>query len=97
MQHYPGTARFPERAARWERMTFSASGYKKLSYTATVRYSLPPPFTRLPELKIAFISDLHYTDSEKCRRIFDEIIWVLKAEKCDILFLGGEKFAACQT
>lgn len=71
-------------------MTFSASGYKKLSYTATVRYSLPPPFSRLPELKIAFISDLHYTDSEKCRRIFDEIIWVLKAEKCDILFLGGD-------
>lgn len=56
----------------------------------TVKYPLPPPFLRLPALKIAFVSDLHYTGSDKCRRILDEITGVLEQEKCDMLLLGGD-------
>lgn len=88
--YYPATRRFPKRAARWQRISYRRLELEKNKYTVTVKHILPPPFLRLGNIKITFISDLHYTGSSKCRNILSEIISTLKAEKCDILLLGGD-------
>lgn len=90
LQHYPGTARFPERAARWERVACHSAEKIKRVYTTTVKYPLPPSFSCMPDLKIALVSDLHYTGSPKCRMILDEITETLQKENCDILLFGGD-------
>ena len=88
--YYPASARFPERAVRWDRVDYPEIEKIKQRYTVTVKYPLPPPFLSFPEKKIAFVSDLHYTGSEKCRLVLEEITEVLKREKCDMLLLGGD-------
>ena len=88
--YYPASERFPQRAARWVRLSAKPLMRKINKYTATAKYLLPPPFLHSDKVKIAFISDLHYTGSEKCRKILEEIISVLKEENCGILLLGGD-------
>ncbi len=87
---FPASKRFPERVSRWQRISGKPLGRNKQKMTVTVKYALPPPFLYSDKVKIAFISDIHYTGNEKSRLIADEIISVLKEEKCDLLLLGGD-------
>ena len=41
-------------------------------------------------MKLAFISDLHYTGSPKCKAILDEIVSSLLRNSCRLLLLGGD-------
>lgn len=86
----PAAACFPERAARWERIASQIIEKRKNSYTVTVKYPLPPPFLSLDNVKIAFVSDLHYTANPRCRAILDEIVSEIEKENCNILLLGGD-------
>ena len=84
-------AKFPERAARWQRIQDAVCRTHKQRLTAEKFYQLPEPLF-LPENigRIAFVSDLHYTGSPKCRKILDEILTSLKNNPCTLLLLGGD-------
>lgn len=84
-------AKFPERAALWKRISKFACRTQKQRLTAERFYHLPEPFVfSEPDLRIAFISDLHYTGSAKCKAILNEIINSLCNNPCKLLLLGGD-------
>lgn len=58
--------------------------------TASVEYPFPEPFSPREDVRIGFISDLHYTGSAKCRAILAELLASLDRKRCDILLLGGD-------
>jgi predicted MPP superfamily phosphohydrolase len=85
------TPAFPERAAEWKRVPVAVCRRNKQRLTAEHFHQLPEPFCFCnPGLKIAFISDLHYTGSPKCKAILDEIVASLRRNSCQLLLLGGD-------
>lgn len=83
--------KFPECAAKWRRIQDVICRTHKQRLSAEKFYHLPEPFV-LPENtpSIAFISDLHYTGSLKCRKILEEILHSLQQNPCQLLLLGGD-------
>ena len=63
----------------------------KQRLTAEHFYKMPEPFCfSSPDLRVAFISDLHYTGSDKCKAVLNEITSSLKRNRCQLLLLGGD-------
>ena len=91
--YFPASTPCPERVRHWTRLGVRAFSRQNGKYISTVKYTIPPPFAPKKELNIGFLSDLHYTGSEKCRKIMEEIERSLQQNFCDILLLGGDMCA----
>ena len=91
--YFPSMRTFLQRAARWEKLKNSAlPGYRFIPgrVVAVSEYLLPEHPGVKPGMVMAYLSDLHFHESEKSRRILSEVKEILTRYNADYLLLGGD-------
>lgn len=90
---YPCLRPFPQRARRWDKLKSSnLPGYKLIPGrpVSVAEYLLPESAGVKKDVVIAYLSDLHFHDSKKSRRIVRHLQKLLEHYAPDYLLLGGD-------
>lgn len=88
-QYFPLTGKFHHRVKRWQRFPFALAPecrIKTASPVSVVEYHLPLK----PKYTLAFLTDLHFHESAKCRKVLRHVEEQLKHYSPDYLLFGGD-------
>lgn len=88
-QYFPLTGKFHHRVRRWQRIPFTAAPECRIqtaSPVSVVEYHLALP----QKYTLAFVTDLHFHESIKCRKILRHLEEHLENCSPDYLLFGGD-------